>query len=223
MTRTTLSAIRDRRLPPIPWTEGDNIPWQDPGFSQRMLVEHLSQAHDLASRRSSSIEAQVSCVAERLRGLDHASVLDLACGPGLYLHRLARQGHRGYGIGFSPAAIDYARRIVAQEQLDCRFEYADLRHADFGEGFDMVLLIYARSTSSNASTRAISCIGPTRRSSPAARCCSSRKHPRPSAAPRRQRRVGRQPSTASSRTRPTSCCTSAPGTRRHARPPNGGS
>ncbi len=144
MTRTTLAAILERRLPPLPWVEGDNIPWQEPNFSRRMLAEHLSQEHDLASRRASSIDAHVSFVAERLQGIDNASVLDLGCGPGLYLHRLARQGHRGYGLDFSPAAIDYARRIAAHEQLECRFERADLRHADFGEGFDLVLLIYGQ-------------------------------------------------------------------------------
>ena len=58
--------------------------------------------------------------------------------------RLARRGHRGHGIDFSPAAIDHARSVAAREELDCHFEQADLRHADFGEGFDLVLLIYGQ-------------------------------------------------------------------------------
>jgi len=41
-----------RSAGPAPWAEGDNIPWHDPGFSERMLEIHLSQAHDMASRRS---------------------------------------------------------------------------------------------------------------------------------------------------------------------------
>ena len=40
-----------RASPPAPWAEGDKIPWNDPDFSRRMLREHLSQAHDAASRR----------------------------------------------------------------------------------------------------------------------------------------------------------------------------
>ena len=27
---------------PEPWDEGDNIPWNEPGFSRRMLREHLT-------------------------------------------------------------------------------------------------------------------------------------------------------------------------------------
>ena len=41
-------------LAPEPWVEGRTIPWDDPGFSQRMLREHLSQQHDGASRPRSS-------------------------------------------------------------------------------------------------------------------------------------------------------------------------
>lgn len=144
MTQTNLFSIIRRQVPPIPWVEGDNLPWQDRAFSERMLIEHLSQEHDLASRRASSIEAHVSFVADRLHGLDDAHILDLGCGPGLYLHHLARRGHRGYGIDFSPAAIDHARSVAAREALDCQFELADLRHAEFGDAFDLVLLIYGQ-------------------------------------------------------------------------------
>ena len=43
-----LSDIVRRRVPPVPWEEGENIPWNDPAFSERMLAEHLSQEHNLA-------------------------------------------------------------------------------------------------------------------------------------------------------------------------------
>ena len=42
-----LDLIR-REAAPEPWAEGEKIPWDDPGFSRRMLEEHLSQAHDAA-------------------------------------------------------------------------------------------------------------------------------------------------------------------------------
>ena len=144
MALAKLVSIIGRQLPPTPWVEGDNIPWQDPAFSERMLVEHLSQEHHLASRRTLSIEAHVRFIERQLPGLDPAHILDLGCGPGLYLHRLARRGHRGHGIDFSPAAINHARSVAAREELDCHFEQADLRHADFGEDFDLVLLLYGQ-------------------------------------------------------------------------------
>lgn len=51
--------IIHRQPNPQPWSEGEKIPWNDPAFSKRMLKEHLSQAHDAASRRSETIDAQV--------------------------------------------------------------------------------------------------------------------------------------------------------------------
>ena len=51
-----LRDLQNRSIPPKPWSEGDNIPWSDPAFSERMLKEHLSQEHDLASRTSDKIE-----------------------------------------------------------------------------------------------------------------------------------------------------------------------
>jgi hypothetical protein len=39
---------------------------------------------------------------------------------------------------------DHARSTAARKQLDCHFVQADLRHATFGEGFDLVLLIYGQ-------------------------------------------------------------------------------
>ena len=52
--------------------------------------------------------------------------------------------HHGRGIDFSPAAIAYGREVAASEGLNCHFEQADLRQAEFGEGYDLVLLIYGQ-------------------------------------------------------------------------------
>ena len=64
----TLQEIIDRNPEPAPWSEGDNIPWDDPEFSERMLAEHLSQEHDLASRKSETIHQQVEWVFSRVMG-----------------------------------------------------------------------------------------------------------------------------------------------------------
>jgi SAM-dependent methyltransferase len=140
----SIADLIDRQLPPAPWAEGDNIPWDEPMFSERMLDEHLSQTHDLASRRAPLIDAHVRFIQEHIPGRRSARILDLGCGPGLYLHRLARLGHHGHGIDFSPASIDHARQVATTENLDCCFEQADLRTTSFGEGFDLVLLIFGQ-------------------------------------------------------------------------------
>lgn len=131
-----------RPVPPAPWSEGEKIPWNDPAFSARMLQEHLSQTHDAASRRAEKIDAQVAWIHQHLLGGRPARVLDLGCGPGLYTSRLARLGHTCHGIDFGPASVAYAVETAAREGLSCTYRQEDIRRADYGSGWDLVMLIY---------------------------------------------------------------------------------
>jgi SAM-dependent methyltransferase len=131
-----------RRSPPTPWSEGETIPWDEPGFSRRMLREHLSQAHDAASRRFETIDRHVAWIASLLPTGCPSRILDLGCGPGLYAQRLAAQGHAVRGIDFSPASIEYARDQAAAERLEVEYLHADMREADFGAGYDLAMLIF---------------------------------------------------------------------------------
>ncbi len=131
------------RVPnPPPWSEGDNIPWSEPAFSARMLREHLSQAHDAASRRTDKIEKHVAWIQRAWLPAHPSRILDLACGPGLYTSRLARLGHACVGIDYGPAAIAYAQETARRERLDCLYRLQDLRQADFGGGFDLAMFIF---------------------------------------------------------------------------------
>ena len=125
-----------------PWAEGEKIPWHEPGFSRRMLEEHLSQQHGLASRRFDSIDRQVSWIDDEILSHRPSRVLDLGCGPGLYAERLSRLGHQCVGIDYSPASIEYARERARREQLRCDYLEQDIRTAPYGEGFDLVMLIF---------------------------------------------------------------------------------
>jgi hypothetical protein len=64
--RAGLLDIVARSAHPAPWREGDNIPWHDPGFSARMLREHLTQEHDAASRRMEKIDRHVAWIHEAI-------------------------------------------------------------------------------------------------------------------------------------------------------------
>ena len=125
---------------PAPWSEGDNIPWHEPAFSERMLREHLSQSHDAASRRAEIIWQHVEWMHHDVLDGKPSRILDLGCGPGLYCAALARLGHTCVGVDFSPASIRHAREIT--QGLQCEFIFGDLRKADFGGGFDLVMQIY---------------------------------------------------------------------------------
>ncbi len=117
------------------------IPWDDPDFSRRMLAEHLSQGHDMASRRVEWIDRQAAWIHDDLLGGQPASILDLGCGPGLYSHRLARRGHHCRGIDFGPASIEYARRHNPNEAL-CEFILGDIRQVAFGGPCDLAMILF---------------------------------------------------------------------------------
>ncbi len=138
----TLLDLISRDPSPEPWAAGDNIPWHEPGFSARMLAEHLSQEHDAASRRSAKIEAQVAWIHRHVLVEAASRVLDLGCGPGFYCSRLARLGHTCIGVDYSPASIEYARAEAEREGLDCAYVLEDVRSYDPHGLGDLAMMLY---------------------------------------------------------------------------------
>ena len=127
---------------PVPWEEGDNIPWNDPAFSERMLEEHLTQDHDAASRRMEVIEEHVHWIHDCVLANHPGKILDLGCGPGLYATRMTQFGHTVTGIDFSPASIRYARGQAEKDGLTITYIESDIRQADYGRAYDLAMLIY---------------------------------------------------------------------------------
>lgn len=118
-------------------TEWQKIPWHDPDFSRRMLREHLTQDHDAASRRLPIIDEHVDWIHHKVLGAKPASILDLGCGPGLYMDRLTKLGHTCTGIDISPVSIEYARREHAGT-----YRLGSILTEDYGTGYDLVMLVY---------------------------------------------------------------------------------
>lgn len=141
-----LLEVIGRKSPPVPWAEGEKIPWSDPAFSQRMLAEHLSQQHDAASRRGELIDQHVTWLHEGVLAGRASTILDLGCGPGLYTSRLAQLGHQCVGIDYGPASIAYAREQAEQQELACLYAQADVREADYGSGYDLVMMVHGELT-----------------------------------------------------------------------------
>jgi SAM-dependent methyltransferase len=139
-----LTDIVQRSTPPQPWLEGDNIPWNEPEFSRRMLKEHLSQQHDAASRRFEIIDRHVAWINDTILETRSARVLDMGCGPGLYLQRLSRLGHACTGIDFSPASIEHAISEAQREGLSIDYRQGDLREIEFGyeRSYDLVMFLF---------------------------------------------------------------------------------
>ena len=133
--QTLLDIVHRTTDGPVP----EKVPWDDRDFSRRMLREHLTQAHDAASRRTETLEAHVQWIDQTLL-TPGSRVLDLGCGPGLYTTRLARLGHSCIGIDFSPASIEYATDI--SEGLDAVHQRGDIRTAEYGGPYDLVMILF---------------------------------------------------------------------------------
>ena len=140
MTPTTLAGIGERL--PLDQRNHAKLPWDDPEFSRRMLVEHLDQRHDHASRRLETIDAHVEWISDRLLSNQPGSVLDLGCGPGLYAERLAARGCTCRGVDISPASIEHARMASEARGLPCTYVLGDVTTADLGSNHNLAMFLF---------------------------------------------------------------------------------
>ncbi len=126
-----LQQILEAEHPPRPWTGSGQLPWHDPGFSERMLKVHLDPDTHMASRAPQVIKRHIDWLLAQLDLSGHqgpARLLDVGCGPGLYCHELARRGHQATGFDFAPAPLDWARHQASTDNLDTAFFAADLNN-----------------------------------------------------------------------------------------------
>jgi len=121
------------------WDGAYKIPWDDPDFSRRMLAEHLSQEHDLASRKRDMIRTQVRWIHENICNNTPAKLLDIGCGPGLYIEQFAALDYDCCGIDFSPASIEYAKIQLGDK---AKLIEGDVRSVKFGGGYDLAMMVY---------------------------------------------------------------------------------
>jgi toxoflavin synthase len=75
-----------------------------------------------------------------LPDLEGCSVVDLACGEGIYSRKLLRRGaSRVVGVDISPEMVSLARRAEEAEPLGAEYVLADVATVDLGEHFDIAL------------------------------------------------------------------------------------
>jgi len=138
--KDSLNAIINKKVDEeILWDGVYKIPWDDPDFSRRMLAEHLSQEHDLASRKDQMIRKQVQWIHENIRNNTPAKLLDIGCGPGLYIEQFASMDYDCCGIDFSPASIEYAKSQLGEK---AKLIHGDIRSVDFGGGYDLAIMVF---------------------------------------------------------------------------------
>ena len=132
---------------PTAWTDGGNLPWNEPAFSERMLREHLDESHGAASRTSAERAAQIKWLWSKLQLQPGMTLCDVTCGPGLYAVEFARRGCDVTAIDFSPASIAHAVALAERENVaeSCHFIEQDVREMVLADAtFDAAILLYGQ-------------------------------------------------------------------------------
>ncbi len=110
------------------WYEDDGL-WS--GFAEFMF----------SSRRG--VEAEENVKGSPLLAFPAGSrVLDLCCGPGLYVVPLARQGHRVTGVDLSPEMVDLAAAACADAGTPAELLRGDMAEFVRPGGFDVVVNMF---------------------------------------------------------------------------------
>ncbi len=120
---------------------GDSILWTDEHISKKLLELHLNPDIDSASRSQLSIEKTLEFILTFCRE-SPMEILDLGCGPGLYLEKLAKLGHDCTGLDFSVNSISYALNKAKEKGLEIHYICQNYLELDFESGFDLIILIY---------------------------------------------------------------------------------
>lgn len=131
---------RAAQRPPL-YEPGDSIMWTDPHVSKKLLELHLNPELDSASRSKESISKTLAFISSSLPETG-VKILDLGCGPGLYLEKLAASGHNCTGIDFSENSISYASQQADAKGLDIQYLCQNYLELDFENLFDLIILIY---------------------------------------------------------------------------------
>ncbi|SCL15460.1 class I SAM-dependent methyltransferase [Micromonospora inyonensis] len=110
------------------WYENDGL-WS--GFGELMFSE----------RRAVEAEANVAD-SPLLKFTPGTRVLDLCCGPGLYVVPLARRGHAVTGVDLNQEMLDRAASVCAEAGVEARLEQGDMGDYVRPGEFDVVINMY---------------------------------------------------------------------------------
>lgn len=127
---------------PTLFAPGTDIMWTDPHIAKQLLQVHLNPDLELASRRKETIDLTVEWILNTLH-TEHATILDLGCGPGLYCQQFAERGHEVTGVDFSENSIAYATETAAASGLPIAYKVGNYCDIDLPEEhFDCITLVY---------------------------------------------------------------------------------
>lgn len=116
--------------------------WDDPHISQQMLKAHLNPEIEAASKERKTIDFETDFIIQTTGMNDKMFVIDLGCGPGLYVDAFAKTGANVIGVDISANSIQYAKKNIQVENEKVSFHEMNYLNLDYNEVFDVTTLIY---------------------------------------------------------------------------------
>ncbi len=116
--------------------------WDDEYVSEQMLKFHLNPDMEAASKTKATIAAEADFIIKSTAMSEGHSVLDLGCGPGLYVQEFAKTGATVTGVDLSGRSIDYAKNNMEPKHKNTHFIKMNYLDLNFKESFDIATLIF---------------------------------------------------------------------------------
>ncbi len=124
------------------FTKGTARFWDDDHISGQMLKLHLDPDIEAASKTAATIAAETAFIIASTAMDGGKTVLDLGCGPGLYVKEFARTGALVTGVDLSARSISHAAETVGREHPNAAFVNMNYLDLAYRESFDIATLIF---------------------------------------------------------------------------------
>jgi len=104
------------------------------------LFQDFADNYDREAFTAGTI-GEVDFIENEIKFNRETHILDIGCGTGRHSLELARRGYTVTGIDLSPGMIEKAKALAKKEDLKIYFQVKDARDFNFGETFDLAIML----------------------------------------------------------------------------------
>jgi SAM-dependent methyltransferase len=139
--KLNLFLLEEALKKPTVYTKSTAKFWDDEYIASQMIQFHLNPEVEAASRTPVVIKKETDFIIKSTLMKDK-DVLDLGCGPGLYVNGFAKKAKCVLGIDLSQNSISYAKNTIAHENSNVDFITMNYLTMELHQKFDIITLIY---------------------------------------------------------------------------------